>query len=128
MSKFSIFTIDLRVIWWIIVVTGVYVLLLKFLQKNSPHNVQTNTGVGGSKAFLTMLEKLHFSCLMASLNGCLIDVITFGLYWLPPSPPSFVSVLQLNRFATLIVWVLDWLSTLLCFFHNSFFGFVMNHN
>ena len=49
----------------IIVATGVYALLLKFLQKNSPHNVQTNGG--GSKAFWTMLKKLHFSCTMTSL-------------------------------------------------------------
>ena len=39
-----------------IVATDVYALLLKFLQKNSQHNVQTNGG-GGSKAFLTMLKK-----------------------------------------------------------------------
>ena len=45
MSKFNIFTIDLCVIWWIIVATGVYALLLKFLQKNSPHDVQTKGGV-----------------------------------------------------------------------------------
>ena len=32
-SKFDIFTIDLRVILSIIVATGVYALLLKFLQK-----------------------------------------------------------------------------------------------
>ena len=49
--RFEIFTIDLRVILSIIVATGVYALLLKFLQKNSPHNVQTNGGGGGSKAF-----------------------------------------------------------------------------
>ena len=34
----------------IIVATGIYALLLKFLQKNSPHNVQTKGG-GGAKAF-----------------------------------------------------------------------------
>ena len=62
-SKFNIFTIDLRVILWIIVATGVYALLLKFLQKNSPHNVQTNGGGRGSKA-----QKLHFSYRMASLT------------------------------------------------------------
>ena len=33
MSKFNIFTIDLHVILSIIVATGVYALLLKFLQK-----------------------------------------------------------------------------------------------
>ena len=49
-SKFNIYTTDLRVILSIIVATGVYALLLKFLQKNSPHNVQTKGG-GGSKAF-----------------------------------------------------------------------------
>ena len=46
---------DLRVILSIIVAIGVYALLLKFLQKNSPHNVQTNGG--GGKGFLTMLKK-----------------------------------------------------------------------
>ena len=48
--RFEIFTIDLRVILSIIVATGVYALLLKFLQKKSPHNVQTKGG-GGAKAF-----------------------------------------------------------------------------
>ena len=43
----------------IIVATGVYALLLKFLQKNSPHNVQTKGG-GGAKGFLKILKKLHF--------------------------------------------------------------------
>ena len=41
----------------IIVTTGIYALLLKFLQKNSPHNVQTKGGWGwggGSKAFWTI--------------------------------------------------------------------------
>ena len=51
----------------IIVGTGVYALLLRFLQKNSPHNVQTNEG-GGSKAFWTMLKKLRFTCTLASLK------------------------------------------------------------
>ena len=37
----------------IIVATGVYALLLKFLQKNSPHNVHT-------KGFLNNVKKLHF--------------------------------------------------------------------
>ena len=40
----------------IIVAKGIYALLWKFLQKNSPHNVQTKGG-GGSKAFWTMLKK-----------------------------------------------------------------------
>ena len=53
-SKFDIFTIDLRVILSIIVATGVYALLLKFLQKNSPHNVQTKGGVNG---FLNNVKK-----------------------------------------------------------------------
>ena len=48
------FTIDLRVILLIIVATGVYALLLKFLQKNSPHNVQTK---GGVKGFLNNVKK-----------------------------------------------------------------------
>ena len=68
MSNFNIFTIDLRVISWIIVATGVYALLLKFLQKNSPHNVQTKGG-GGVKGFLNNVKKLHFSYAMASLRG-----------------------------------------------------------
>ena len=45
-SKFNIYTTDLRVILSIIVATGVYALLLKFPQKNSPHNVQT---IGGGQ-------------------------------------------------------------------------------
>ena len=55
MSKFNIFTIDLRVIWWIIVATGVYALLLKFLQQNSPHDVQTKGG--GGKGLLNNVKK-----------------------------------------------------------------------
>ena len=55
MSKFDVFTIDLRVILWIIVATGVYALLLKFLQKNSPHNVQTKGG--GVKGLLNNVQK-----------------------------------------------------------------------
>ena len=52
------FTIDLRVILLIIVATGIYALLLKFLLKNSPHNVQMNGGEGGgAKGFRTMLKK-----------------------------------------------------------------------
>ena len=50
MSKFNIFTIDLRVILLIIVATGVYTLLLKFLQKNSPHRCSNERG--GVKGFL----------------------------------------------------------------------------
>ena len=49
------FTIDLRVILSIIVATGVYALLLKFLQKNSPHNVQKKGG--GVKGFLNNVQK-----------------------------------------------------------------------
>ena len=56
MSKFTIFTIDLHVILSIIVATGFYALLLKFLQKNSPHNVQTKGG-RGVKGFLNNVEK-----------------------------------------------------------------------
>ena len=68
MSKFNIFTIDLRVIWWIIVATGVYALLLKFLQKKSPHDVQTKGG-GGQRPFEQCSKKLHFSYGTASLTG-----------------------------------------------------------
>ena len=50
-SKFNIYTTDLRVILSIIVATGVYSLLLKFLQKNSPHNVQTKGGGGFQRFF-----------------------------------------------------------------------------
>ena len=57
MSKFNIFTIDSRVILSMIVATGVYALLLKFLQKNSPHNVQTKGGGGGGKNFLNNVKK-----------------------------------------------------------------------
>ena len=56
MSKFNIFTIDLRVILWIIVATGVYALLLKFLQKNSPHRCSNERGAGG-KGFLSDVKK-----------------------------------------------------------------------
>ena len=52
-SKFDIVTIDLRVILSIIVATGVYALLIKLLQKNSPHNVQTE----GFNGFLNNLKK-----------------------------------------------------------------------
>ena len=55
MSKFDIITIDLRVILSIIVATGVYALLLKFLQKNSPHDVQTKGG--GVKGLLNNVQK-----------------------------------------------------------------------
>ena len=54
-SKFNIYTTDLRVILSIIVATGVYSLLLKFLQKNSPHNVQTKGG-GEVKGFFEQCE------------------------------------------------------------------------
>ena len=52
----------------IIVTTGVYALLLKFLQKNSPHNVQTKGG-GGQRPFEQCSNKLHFSYRAASLSG-----------------------------------------------------------
>ena len=70
-SKFDIFTIDLRVILSIIVATGVYALLLKFLQKNSSHNVQTKGGGGGGggQRLLNNVKKLYFSLGMASLTG-----------------------------------------------------------
>ena len=47
----ALFTIDFGVILSIIVATGVYALLLKFFQKNSPHNVQTKGGGGGQRLF-----------------------------------------------------------------------------
>ena len=50
-SKFNIYTTVLRVFLSIIFATGVYSLLLKFLQKNSPQNVQTNGGGGGQRLF-----------------------------------------------------------------------------
>ena len=66
-SKFNIYTTDLRVILSIIVATCVYAILLKFLQKNSPHNVQTKGG-GGVKGLLkNVKKKLHFPLMMASL-------------------------------------------------------------
>ena len=64
-SKFNIYTTDLRVILSIIFATGVHSLLLKFLQKNSPHNVQTKGG--GMKGFLNNVQK-----------NC-----TFLSWWLP---------------------------------------------
>ena len=51
------FTIDLRVTLWIIVATGVYALLLKFLPKNSPHDVQTKGGGRGVKGLLNNVKK-----------------------------------------------------------------------
>ena len=56
-SKFNIYTTVLRVFLSIIFATGVYSLLLKFLQKNSPHNVQTKGGGRVSKVFLTLFKK-----------------------------------------------------------------------
>ena len=56
MSKFDIFTTDLRIILSMIVATGVYTLLLKFLQKNSPHDVQKEGG-RGVKGFLNNVKK-----------------------------------------------------------------------
>ena len=54
-SKFNIYTTVLRVFLSIIFATGVYSLLLKFLQKNSPHNVQTKGR--GVKGFLNNVKK-----------------------------------------------------------------------
>ena len=79
MSKFNIFTIDSRVILSIIGATGVYALLLKFLQKNSPHNVQTKWG-GGAKGFLNNVKKdcTFDNCLITGailiLDGLFCDV------------------------------------------------------
>ena len=86
MSKFNIFTIDLRVIWWIIVATGVYALLLKFLQKNSPHDVQTKGG--GVKGLLNNVQK-----------NC-----TFLTRWLPL--PSCIIILHPNIFVFAIFFIL----------------------
>ena len=74
------FTIDLRVILWITVVTGVYALLLKFLQKNSPHRCSNERG--GSKAFWTMLNKMHFSYPEASLITLITFCYTSFMFWL----------------------------------------------
>ena len=60
--RFEIFTIDLRVILSIIVATGVYALLLKFLQKNSPHTCSNEGwGRGVKGLFEQCSKKLHFS-------------------------------------------------------------------
>ena len=73
MSKFNIFTIDLHVILSIIVATGVYALLLKFLQKNSPHDAQMKGGE--VKGLLNNVKKnalfLHdgFPKLINDING-----------------------------------------------------------
>ena len=53
MSKFNIFTIDLHVILSLIVATGVYALLLKFLQK---HMMFKRKG-GGFKGLLNNVQK-----------------------------------------------------------------------
>ena len=50
------FTIDLRVILLIIVATGIYAFLLKFLQKNSPQRC-SNEGGGGGKGLLNNVKK-----------------------------------------------------------------------
>ena len=74
MSKVDIFTTDLRIILSIIVATGVYTLLLKFLHKNSPHNVQTKGG--GVEGFLNNVQK-NFTFGMGGLplsNLCLVPV------------------------------------------------------
>ena len=60
------FTIDLRVILLITVATGIYALLLKFLLKNSPHNVQRKGG-GVKRLLNNVKKKLHFSYPEASL-------------------------------------------------------------
>ena len=73
MSKFNIFTIDLRVILLIIVATGVHALLLKFLQKNSPHNIQIKGG--GQRLFEQCSKKLHFSYMEASLIVMIVMMI-----------------------------------------------------
>ena len=65
--RFEIFTIDLRIILSIIVAIGVYALLLKFLQKNSPLDVQMKGG-GGQRPFEQCSKKLHFSYGTASLT------------------------------------------------------------
>ena len=65
--EYEIFTIDLRVILSIIVATGVYALLLKILEKNSPHNCSNERGGGGQRLF-EQCSKLHFSCTKASLS------------------------------------------------------------
>ena len=76
MSKSDIFTIDLRVILSIIVATGVYKLLLKFLQKNSPHRCSNERGGGAVKGLLNNVKKkLHFSYGTASLKEALWDGI-----------------------------------------------------
>ena len=83
MSKFNIFTIDLLVILLITVATGVYALLLKFLQKNSLH-VPTDGG-GGLKGFLNNVKKkLQFSCMEASLR---LDDINLSL-----TPVKYISI------------------------------------
>ena len=68
MFKFNNFTIDLHVILWIIVATGVYALLLKFLQKNSPHRGLNEWGGEGQRLFEQCSKKLHFFYPEASLK------------------------------------------------------------
>ena len=74
LCKFDIFTIDIHVILSLIVATGVYTLLLKFFQKNSPHNVQTKGG--GVKGFLNNVKK-----------NC-----TFLTRWLPLAKMDFLGL------------------------------------
>ena len=68
------FTIDLRVILLIIVATGIYALLLKFLQKNSPLDVQTKGGgvkglLNNVKKNCTFLTRLHKASLIVLPSG-----------------------------------------------------------
>ena len=55
MSKFNIFTIDSHVILSMIVATGVYALVLKFLQKI--HHIMFKRKGGGVKGFLNNVKK-----------------------------------------------------------------------
>ena len=60
MSKFDIFTIDLRVILSIVVATGFYERFLKFLQKKNHHIMFKGKGGVGQRPFEQWSKKLHF--------------------------------------------------------------------
>ena len=79
-----------------IVATGVYALLLRFLQKNSPHNVQTNGG--GVRGFLNNVKKTAFF-LHDGFPKCLFTLI-IGHCQPFPCDPEEILLWQKRTFST----------------------------
>ena len=103
LSKFNIFTIDLHVILFIFVATGVNALLLKFLQKNSPHDVQTKGGGGqrpfeqcsNNRTFLTRwLPLLTYNMLESPWRGKIEKIMSSTLSSFVQLLPSLVSYIK----------------------------------